>query len=151
MFFNKFNRDKINFFLKSSCVLRVISVIEDKNFFSSAFHNLIKFDIIFNKRRNERMKCKRDIIDMLFEKKEQENDFKMNNWDIKEYRKKLKVASDKLNKFIDNNINEKNREDLKKLIDNKIDEIYNISFYESKLYYRSGIEDGLFLKSLNNN
>ena len=97
------------------------------------------------------MKCKRDIIDMLFEKKEQENDFKMNNWDIKEYRKKLKVASDKLNKFIDNNINEKNREDLKKLIDNKIDEIYNISFYESKLYYRSGIEDGLFLKSLNNN
>ena len=151
MFFNKFNRDKINFFKKSSCVLRVIRVIEDKKNFPSAFHNLIKFDIIFNKRRNERMKCKRDIIDMLFEKKEQENDFKMNNWDIKEYRKKLKVASDKLNKFIDNNINEKNREDLKKLIDNKIDEIYNISFYESKLYYRSGIADGLFLKSLNNN
>lgn len=95
--------------------------------------------------------AEKDIIDMLFEKKEEEDAFEMRDKLLKEHRNNIYKASNELYGFIDAKISNENREELKKLISNRNDALSDAFYREGQLFYRNGIIDGLYLKSLNLN
>ena len=77
------------------------------------------------------MAKKKDIVDLLFEKKEEELAFKMNDNLLAQSRKKIYTASYKLDEFIKANVSAEIRQELQKLISNR-----NEALYDS--YYREG-------------
>ena len=97
------------------------------------------------------MAKKKDIVDLLFEKKEEEMAFKMNDNLLVQSRKKIYTASYKLDEFIKANVSEEIRQELQKLISNRNEALYDSYYREGQLFYRNGIIDGLYLKSLDPN
>lgn len=97
------------------------------------------------------MAIKKDIVDLLFEKKEEEMAFKMNDNLLAQSRKKFYTASYKLDEFIKANVSAEIRQELQKLISNRNEALYDSYYREGQLFYRNGIIDGLYLKSLDPN
>ena len=97
------------------------------------------------------MTIKKDIVDLLFEKKEEDMAFNMNDNLLAQSRKKIYTTSYKLNEFIKANIPDNIREKLQKLISNRNEALYDSYYREGQLFYRNGIIDGLYLKSLDPN
>lgn len=97
------------------------------------------------------MAIKKDIIDLLFEKKEEDMAFKMNDYLLAQSRKKIYSASYKLDEFIKANVPDDIRTELQKLISNRNEALYDSYYREGQLFYRNGIVDGLYLKSLDPN
>lgn len=97
------------------------------------------------------MAKKKDIVDLLFEKKEEELAFKMNDNLLAQSRKKIYTASYKLDEFIKANVSAEIRQELQKLISNRNEALYDSYYREGQLFYRNGIIDGLYLKSLDPN
>lgn len=97
------------------------------------------------------MAIKKDILDLLFEKKEEEIGFKMKDNLLTQSRKKIYTTSYKLEEFIKNNVPEEIKTELQKLIANRNEALYDSYYREGQLFYRNGIIDGLYLKSLNPN
>ena len=97
------------------------------------------------------MAIKKDIIDLLFEKKEEDMAFKMNDNLLAQSRKKIYKASYKLDEFIKANVSDEIRTELQKLISNRNKALYDSYYREGQLFYRNGIIDGLYLKSLDPN
>lgn len=97
------------------------------------------------------MAKKKDIVDLLFEKKEEELAFKMNDNLLAQSRKKIYTASYKLDEFIKANVSAEIRQELQKLISNRNEALYDSYYREGQLFYRNGIIDGLYLKSLDLN
>ena len=97
------------------------------------------------------MAIKKDIIDLLFEKKEEDMAFKMNDNLLSKSRKKIYTASYKLDEFIKVNVPDNIRTELQKLISNRNKALYDSYYREGQLFYRNGIVDGLYLKSLDQN
>ena len=97
------------------------------------------------------MTIKKDIVDLLFEKKEEDMAFNMNDNLLAQSRKKIYTTSYKLNEFIKANIPDNIRKELQKLISNRNEALYDSYYREGQLFYRNGIIDGLYLKSLDPN
>ena len=97
------------------------------------------------------MAKKKDIVDLLFEKKVEEMEFKMKDNFLTQSRRKIYTTSYKLDEFIKANIPEDIRTELQKLISNRNKALYDSYYIEGQLFYRNGIIDGLYLKSLNPN
>lgn len=95
--------------------------------------------------------ARKDILDLLFEKKEEDMAFKMNDNLLAQSRKRVYITSYELNEFIKSNISEEKRKELQKLISNKTEALYASFYREAQLFYKTGIIDGLYLRSLNPN
>ncbi len=97
------------------------------------------------------MAIKKDIIDLLFEKKEEDMAFKMKDNLLTQFRRKIYTTSYKLNEFIKANVPDDIRTELQNLISNRNEALYDSYYREGQLFYRNGIIDGLYLKSLDPN
>lgn len=97
------------------------------------------------------MAIKKDIIDLLFEKKEEDMAFKMNDNLLSKSRRKIYTTSYKLDEFIKANVPDDIRTELQNLISNRNEALYDSYYREGQLFYRNGIIDGLYLKSLDPN
>ena len=95
------------------------------------------------------MSSKRDIIDLLFEKKEEENAFETQNKELTTSRKKIYRTSEALEEFIKNMVPDSIKSELRELISSRNEALYDSFYVENKLFYKTGIIDGLFLKKLN--
>lgn len=93
----------------------------------------------------------KDIIDLLFEKKEEENNFNMSDSALKQYRSRVYETSNKLYEYIDMNFSNEVKENLKNLISDRNNAMSDSYYREFQLFYRNGILDGLYLKLLNPN
>lgn len=97
------------------------------------------------------MKEKKDIIDILFDKKVDDDEFNMQDNLLKHYRHQLCEASNNLYNFINTQIPSENRNELKLLISNRDDALADYHYRENQLFYKNGIIDILYLKFLNPN
>lgn len=112
-------------------------------FFERILYNYLKGGIY--------MAIKKDIIDLLFEKKEEDMAFKMKDNLLTKSRRKIYTTSYKLNEFIKANVPDDIRTELQNLISNRNEALYDSYYREGQLFYRNGIIDGLYLKSLDPN
>ena len=97
------------------------------------------------------MAIKKDIIDLLFEKKEEDMAFRMKDNLLTQSRRKIYTTSYKLDEFIKANVPDDIRTELQNLISNRNEALYDSYYREGQLFYRNGIIDGLYLKSLDPN
>ena len=112
-------------------------------FFERILYNYLKGGIY--------MAIKKDIIDLLFEKKEEDMAFRMKDNLLTQFRRKIYTTSYKLNEFIKANVPDDIRTELQNLISNRNEALYDSYYREGQLFYRNGIIDGLYLKSLDPN
>lgn len=95
------------------------------------------------------MTIKKDIIDLLFEKKEEEDSFHIQDEQLKQSRNRIYKTSYKLDDFIKTYIPFNLRTELQTLISDRNAALYDSYYREGQLFYRNGIIDGLYLKYLN--
>lgn len=84
-----------------------------------------------------------NVFDLLFEKKEEEDKFVMQDEKLLRYRRKVSESSEKLYKCIDDKVHPRCREELKKLIENRNNDISDSYYRQFQLYYKHGIIDGI--------
>ena len=123
-----------------------------------AYKNFFLFNVPFFKiilynycKGGINMARKKDIVDLLFEKKEEDMAFKMKDNLLTQSRQKIYKTSYKLDEFIKANVPDDIRTELQNLISNRNEALYDSYYREGQLFYRNGIIDGLYLKSLDPN
>ena len=95
------------------------------------------------------MSSKRDIIDLLFEKKEEENAFETQNKELTISRKKIYRTSEALEEFIKNMVPDSIKSELRELISLVETRAYMTPFYvENKLFYKNWYNRWPFLKKI---
>ena len=77
--------------------------------------------------------------------------YKMKDNLLTQSRRKIYTTSYRLEEFIKSNVPEEIRTELQRLISNRNKALYDSYYREGQLFYRNGIIDGLYLKSLNPN
>lgn len=94
----------------------------------------------------------RDIISLLFEKKEEEEMFNFNSKEITKWSKTKSKASEELFDFIGKKVHPKSRQQLIELVEKYISVTAQYFECQNKMYYTEGIKDGnsLNLKVSNN-
>lgn len=86
-----------------------------------------------------------DGIDMLFEQKENEGLFVLEDNKLKSARQEAKQLQLKLTEFINTRLDPTDKKDLEDLLDDR-DNAYNSCFgSEHRLYYKQGVNDGLVM------
>lgn len=86
-----------------------------------------------------------DGIDMLFEQKENEGLFVLEDNKLKSARQEAKQLQLKLTEFINTRLDPDDKNDLEELLDNR-DTAYSSCFgIEHRLYYKQGVNDGIVM------
>ena len=88
---------------------------------------------------------KENIIDFLFEMRENDNSHALNDEVLKELDTNIEIERDKIAKLINKKVHPKSRKQLIYLINQKENIIYEYLHRESQLVYRNGISDGIKL------
>ncbi len=92
-----------------------------------------------------------DIIEKLFEKKEDDDLFNFDSDEIKKWQRLQAKDSQELYEFISKRVHPKSQSKLQNLIEKYINSIIEELVCTEKLYYRSGFLDGLSLSKISNN
>ena len=85
--------------------------------------------------------AKQDILEFLFDRKMDEDNFHFN----KNYRKNISNTSEILYNCIDSKVQPNVRNELKKLIDKNVTAIADCNYKEFQLFYKDGVIDGIQL------
>lgn len=86
-----------------------------------------------------------DIIDLLFEKKGDEDLFVLEDKELNKLNNKVEMSNKEMLKFIDARVHPKSRDKLKELITEYSNANYDYLHRENQLFYRNGISDGIEL------
>lgn len=86
-----------------------------------------------------------DLIDLLFDKQEDDDIFNFKDNLLEELDNKIERDSNKLNTFIDRRVHPKTRRNLKELIRKSETSIDEYNRRENQLYYKNGVTDGVKL------
>lgn len=89
------------------------------------------------------METNEDILDILFNEKEENDLFNISNFDGKELGKKISISDEKLTEFIQKRIHQKSRSQLQNLINQYSSSLENYSNVERRFCYKSGFSDGV--------
>ena len=84
-----------------------------------------------------------NIIDILFDAKEDDDLFNLNDKVLVSLDNQLENTDFDISKFIEKNIHPRNRYKLKKLLNRKEHKIYEYLRRENQLFYKNGISDGI--------
>lgn len=86
-----------------------------------------------------------DGFDMLFERKESEGLFDLEDNKLKKAKEDAKEYQSKLTEFINTRLNPDDKKDLENLLEDR-DNAYSFCFgIEHRLYYKQGVNDGLVM------
>ena len=84
-----------------------------------------------------------NIIDYLYEKKEEDMLFTSKDKEYEELQNKITIADNEINTFIEKKVHPKSRKLLRKLFINYGNAVFVSASRENQLYYRYGVEDGI--------
>ncbi len=88
---------------------------------------------------------KDNIIDILFDKKEDDDLFNLSNEILETLDTKIELTDNKINKFIKKRVHPKSRSTLISLLKEKDKKVCASSSIENRLYYKNGLSDGIKL------
>lgn len=89
------------------------------------------------------MEEKDDVLDNLFDKKEDDDLFNLDDEELVRLDKALEEMKDKLDKFIYEEISPDNREKTKKYFKEYSSLLFKYMRKENQLFYKNGIADGI--------
>lgn len=90
--------------------------------------------------------AKQDILEFLFDRKMDEDNFHFNKkGELRNYRKNISNTSEILYNCIDSKVQPNVRNELKKLIDKNVTAIADCNYKEFQLFYKDGVIDGIQL------
>lgn len=89
-----------------------------------------------------------DILDNIFDKKEDDDLFDLDDEQLKELDKQLSSLSERLDVFIEKRVHPKTQEKLQDLISEHTNLLYTYLHRENQLFYKNGVADGIKLMIL---
>lgn len=89
------------------------------------------------------METNEDILDILFNEKEENDLFNISNFDGKELGKKISISDEELTNFIQERIHLKSRSQLRNLINQYNSSLEDYFKVEKRFCYKSGFSDGV--------
>jgi hypothetical protein len=84
----------------------------------------------------------KNIIDFLFDKKEEDNLFSLDDIELDTLKNKVEIVENEILKFIDKRVHPKSRKKLRRLLLNYNNAIFISAAKENELYYKYGVSDG---------
>jgi len=100
--------------------------------------NLIQFIL-----GGEKMEEKDDVLDNLFDKKEDDNLFNLEDRELKRLDAKLGEVNEKLDKFITEEIPPQSRDSAREHLREYSNILFSYLHRENQLFYKNGIADGI--------
>ena len=100
--------------------------------------NLIQFTL-----GGEKMEEKDDVLDNLFDKKEDDNLFNLEDRELKRLDAKLGEVNEKLDKFIAEEIPPQSRDSAREHLREYSNILFSYLHRENQLFYKNGIADGI--------
>ena len=100
--------------------------------------NLIQFIL-----GGEKMEEKDDVLDNLFDKKEDDNLFNLEDRELKRLDAKLGEVNEKLDKFIAEEIPPQSRDSAREHLREYSNILFSYLHRENQLFYKNGIADGI--------
>lgn len=89
------------------------------------------------------MEEKDDVLDNLFDKKEDDDLFNLEDKELKRLDEELEKMNDKLDKFINEEIPPQNRESAREHLREYSNLLFSYFHRENQLFYKNGIADGI--------
>lgn len=84
-----------------------------------------------------------DVLEMIFEKRGDDDNFKMEDEKLLEHRNRMTITYEQLNTYIKEKVHPNVKEKLQKLLLARNNAISDYYYRENQLFYKNGVADGM--------